>query len=223
MKTQIKWQNLTLQTCQASPDNLAKALSQHFHRPWSELVQVGLTLNPPPRSTRRSPEAIREECTEPDGSVWGTRFFDVLPPGYLVSPTSKWVWETASQVVPSFSNAAAVRGHHGFHAAWVPDLQNWLDSDVDHHETKCKALVKGWGDIILGTEGWRSSKMTIKQCYIKETDIVDLQKRYPEVLFKSFHLHQLFNESIYFDFPRSISKLTKWIRDQSLRNLGNEF
>jgi len=220
MRTQVKWQNLTLQTCQSSPESLAKALAIHFSHPWSRLTALGLTLNPP---CGRSPEEIRAECTEPDGSVWGTRFFDVLPPGFLVSPTSKWVWESASQVVPSFSNSNAVRGHHGFHAAWVPDLQNWLEADVDHHETKCKALVKGWGDIILGDVGWRSSKMTVKQCYVRETDAVALQRRYPEVLFQVVSRGFRKEETICFDFPCDIRKLSKWIRNQSLHNLGNEF
>jgi hypothetical protein len=221
MKIQIKWRNLIVETHSCSPDRLAKALSKHFNQNWETLTSLGLSLNPPP-GTLRSPQAIREECTEPDGSVWGTRFFDVLPPGYLVSPTSKWVWETASQVVPLFSNSEAVRGRHGFHAAWVPDLQNWLDADVDHHETKCKALVKGWGDIILGEVGWRSSKMTVKQAYVKETDVVALSRRYPEVLFQVSSRSFLI-ETFYFDFPHDIRKLTKWIRDQSLKNLDASF
>ena len=221
MKTQIIWQGRVLQTVRASPDILLRALQTHFNQQWSKLTFLGLMLNPPP-GFKKPLEAIREDCTEPDGSVWGTRFFDVLPPEYLVSPTSKWVWETASQVVPSFSNAAAVRGHHGFHAAWVPDLKNWIDADVDHCETKCKALVKGWGDIILGTEGWRSSKMTVKQCYVKETNIVALQRRYPEVLFQVTS-QDFGQEAFYFEFPNDYRKLPKWLRDQSLRNLSNEF
>ncbi len=219
MKTQVLWKSSVLQIVQASPSILVTELEKHFRRPWSQLATFGLSLNPP-TGVNRSLEQIRADCTEPNGTVWGTRFFDVLPPGFLVSPTSKWVWESAEQVVPEFSTSAAVRGHHGFHAAWVQDLQNWVDSNVDHHTTKCKALVLGHGDIILGIEGWRSSKMTIVRAMVHE-HINALRVRYPSIQFQE--TSNDFVSYVSFDFPTDIRKVEKWLRDQSLSKMKDEF
>lgn len=211
---------MTVATVDCRPEKLVPLLERHFHATWTFLSQRGMTLNPP--STKES-EQIRSECTNPDGSVLGVRFFDVYPPGYLISPMSKYVWETATQIVPYFSNAQAVRSHHGFHAAWPEDLQNWIGATVDHHATKCKALVKGHGDIIIGDVGWRSSKMTVLQVAATEhNEIEPLRKRYPSVTFISTS-QDLSGDCIIITFPSDLRKLANWIRDENLKRLSNEF
>ncbi len=222
MKTQVRWKSSVLQTFQAPPATLAPLLELHFRKKWPVLQALGLSMWPPLVDSPRSLQQIREGCTEPNGTTWGTRFFDVLPPGYLVSPTSKWVWETAEQVVPAFSNSQAVRGHHGFHAAWVTDLANWLDSTVDHHSTKCKALVLGHGDIVLGDIGWRSSKMTVVRA-AASTDIENLRKRYPTVVFQEYSEGSTISVAESFEFPYEVNKLDKWLRERSLKALKDEF
>lgn len=110
------------------------------------------------------PATPQSEFTDSDGGVFGVRFFDLLPSQsrvYLVSPSSKFVWDTKSAIAPDFKNQGAVRGHLGFHAAWPCDLKRWTESQIDHHLCDVKALVKGSGDLVLGEVGWRSEKLEI--------------------------------------------------------------
>ncbi len=219
MKTQVRWKSLPLQSFQVAPTTLVPLLEAHFRLKWPQLTALSLSLWPPV-VVGQTMQQLRESCTEPNGTVWGIRFFDVLPPGFLVSPTSKWVWETAEQIVPSFSNAQAVRGHHGFHAAWT-DLGDWLGSTVDHHSTTCKALVLGHGDIILGDVGWRSSKMTVVRAATSSEELSNLRQRYPSVIFQE-HTEQ-FVSAIMFEFPHDIRKIERWLREKSLSAMKDEF
>lgn len=223
MKTKILWKNWLLESSDQPPLKIQQALTKHFSLPWDVLETQGLAIHPRPvgeNSRPKSPAEIIADCTEPDGTVWGVRFFDVYPPGFLISPTSKWVWESETQIVPIFSNAEAVRGHHGFHAAWVADLQAWVEAEVDHHTTKCKALVRGHGDIVIGEVGWRSSRMTVVQVFLSERD-EGLAKRYPKIV-QTIGTLKL-PEALSFDFPRSTAKLTHWIRERGIRELVVDF
>lgn len=104
------------------------------------------------------------EFIDTDGGIYGVRYFNVYPASsgcFLISPTSHFVWETKKAVANDFRNDGAVRGHVGFHAAWPESLERWTDSWVDHHITEVKALVKGYGDVVQGTKGWRSERLEI--------------------------------------------------------------
>ena len=106
----------------------------------------------------------QEEFTDSDGGVYGVRFFDFMPSqfgGFLVSPTSRFIWESSEAVANDFKNSGAVRGYVGFHAAWPESLQMWQQTSVDHNITPVKALVKGYGDLVLGEMGWRSERLTV--------------------------------------------------------------
>lgn len=129
-------------------------------------IREHVSLQEPP--PRRSPI---EEFTDADGGIYGVRFFDAHPPGFLVSPTSKYVWET-KRATTEFSNAGAVRGHVGFHAAWPESLETWPSSGVDHYTTKVKALVKGYGDLVQGTEGWRAQSLEIVSLICTDAKLV---------------------------------------------------
>jgi hypothetical protein len=106
---------------------------------------------------------------EDDNSFWGVRYFRTVPPNFLMSPTSCFIWETHEAVATDFFNSGAVRGHIGFHAAWPGergidgDLPRWWEAEVDHSPCNVKALVLGYGDVVTGSTGWRSSKMKIVQ------------------------------------------------------------
>lgn len=111
-----------------------------------------------------SAKSPQEEFTDSDGGVYGVRFFDFMPSqfgGFLVSPTSSFIWESSEAIATDFKNSGAVRGHVGFHAAWPESLQTWQQTSVDHHTMPVKALVKGYGDLILGEMGWRSERLTV--------------------------------------------------------------
>jgi|SRR6478736_1903288 len=123
--------------------------------PW--LSSISLENEP----QRQSPQS---EFTDSDGGVYGVRFFDFMPSqfgGFLVSPTSRFIWESSEAIAADFKNSGAVRGHVGFHAAWPDTLGRWKETSVDHHITPVKALVKGYGDLVLGDMGWRSERLTI--------------------------------------------------------------
>lgn len=130
-------------------------------------IREHVSLQEPP--PRRSPI---EEFTDVDGGIYGVRFFDAHPPGFLVSPTSKYVWET-KRATTEFSNKGAVRGHVGFHAAWPESLESWPTSAVDHHTTKVKALVKGYGDLVQGTEGWRAQTLELISLLCTDPKLVE--------------------------------------------------
>lgn len=173
------------------------------------------------RFEHASPSSI-EGCREPDGSVWGVRYFRVARPGFLVSPTSMYVWERESASADDFSNSAAVRGHIGFHAAWVEDLARWQESTVDHSECECKALVRGYGDIVLGDEGWRSSRLLIVRGELDTSGMRlrdALQRRYPRITFGESYRG---NYTLRFEpFPQfagfySLKKLWKFIEPLEL-------
>lgn len=225
MKINILWRNRLLQTVECQPERLKEKLETRFGLSWQQLQANGFSTQPPlVEAATASKESIIASCTEPNGSVWGVRYFNVFPPGFLVSPTSFWVWETATDEVPMFSSAQAVRGHHGCHAAWVREFNEWSTSDVDHYRTACKALVKGYGEVIVGQEGWRSSKMTIVRCIVDEKaapQIEALKKRYAGVEFSLGRTDQ--NFEIVFAFPAAISKLSKWIQQKDLDNIESEF
>lgn len=175
-KTPVGWVNSpNLSLCE-------RELTRRFHvgkskLPWKEAFKV--------RFEQESGNSI-DACKEPDGSVWGVRYFRAVRPGFLMSPTSLYVWETCSAEATDFSNAEAVRGHVGFHAAWVEDLNRWAESTVDHGKCEAKALVRGFGDIVLGDEGWRSSKLKIVSVVLDITGLPlrsALEKRYQGVAF----------------------------------------
>lgn len=213
MKTQIKYSGTVLQEVPLPPEQIVPLLVVHFQMKWGQLQRKGIwlavdgkpaKLAPPP--TPKTPEQLIEECSEEDGTVWGVRYFNAHPPGFLISPSSAYVWESATQEVERFSNAEAVRGHHGFHAAWAEDLTTWGKSKVDHHTTICKALVKGFGDVIVGEMGWRSSKMTIVQAKLKyDTLLAKLQARYPDVAFSVGSDDE--KDDVQFTFSRRFSGL----------------
>lgn len=128
----------------------------------------------------------RQRWSDTDGGVFGVRFFNVVPSSsgrlLLISPTSLYVWLGSEGVAKDFRNEGAVRGHVGFHAAWPTDsLERWTDSEVDHHATQVKALVKGWGDLVLGEQGWRSEKLTIVSLQANGNIAKSLAESYPNV------------------------------------------
>lgn len=124
-------------------------------------------------SLGETPQPSIAEFTDSDGGIYGVRFFNVYPAtngAMLVSPTSQFVWETKFATAKDFRNEGAVRGHIGFHAAWPESLANWAESYVDHHTTQVKALVKGYGDLVQGTMGWRSERLEIIQLRCNDQD-----------------------------------------------------
>lgn len=170
MKTNILWKNSkvigTIQDKNPSVSQLPYRLV--------EMYGHNLSLKESPPSSPAS------EFTDSDGGIYGVRYFDFtksMSGGFLVSPSSKFVWETASATAFDFNNAGAVRGHIGFHAAWPKSLQDWPNSKVDHHRTNVKALVKGYGDLIQGTMGWRSEKLTILQALCETQAIAEVVAR----------------------------------------------
>lgn len=105
-----------------------------------------------------------KKFVDADGGLFGVRFFATVRSQtrvWLLSPTSAFLWESESATAKDFSNNGAVRGHIGFHAAWPEDLKTWELSYVDHQVHPVKALVKGYGDVVVGDEGWRSEEMMI--------------------------------------------------------------
>ena len=121
--------------------------------------------------------------TDVDGGIYGVRYFNVYPASaggaFLISPTSKFVWESKFGIAADFANGVAVRGHSGFHAAWPETLERWADSWVDHHECEVKALVKGSGDLVQGTMGWRSEKLEVVSMVCQhEKHVTPLVARY---------------------------------------------
>ena len=121
--------------------------------------------------------------TDIDGGIYGVRYFHVYPASagdaFLISPTSKFVWVGKKAIAADFSNDVAVRGHSGFHAAWPETLECWADSWVDHQECEVKALVKGSGDLVQGTMGWRSERLEIVSMVCQyEKHVTPLVARY---------------------------------------------
>lgn len=155
MKTNIMWEKRkVVGTFTGRPTEFESLLPEKLKQWWSNL---SLESAPQPKSPQ-------EEFTDSDGGVYGVRFFDFMPSqfgGFLVSPTSRFIWESSEAIASDFRNSGAVRGHVGFHAAWPESLQRWQETAVDHHITPVKALVKGYGDLVLGEVGWRSERLTV--------------------------------------------------------------
>jgi hypothetical protein len=156
MKTNILWKgNKVIGTISGRSPNLSIL-------PFQLMDKYGSNIS----LESRSQSNPIDEFTDSDGGIYGVRFFNFMPSqsgGFLVSPTSGFVWETTEGLAPDFNNQGAVRGHIGFHAAWPCSLENWVDSEIDHSRTPVKALVKGYGDLVQGTMGWRSERLTIIQ------------------------------------------------------------
>lgn len=130
-----------------------------------------------------TPEEMCRQFTEDDGSVWGVRFFNVQPPGVLISPSSAFVWLKPRMTARGFRASSQCRGTAGFHAAWPASLEAWQLSSIDHHTCDVKALVRGYPDIVLCEAGWRSQHCEIVQCYITQavaaTELEGLRETYP--------------------------------------------
>ncbi len=216
-----------LETRQCHPRDILKWLQQWFGRSPQELETAGfwllidgkrLELTCIPDSTRTLDD-IRAAATDPDGSVWGVRYFNIFPPGFLISPSSSYVWQTECETASDFTNAGAVRGHIGFHACFPLNLQHWLDTEIDHQSCHCKALVKGFGDMVVGEVGWRSSRMRVVQAYITDlvaTELFDsLRIRYPSVGFNSIDRFPISGDrapTIYFSFAtRDLNRIGREI------------
>ena len=174
MKTNILWKNERIVGTITSSQPPTFSMLQPKH-----LKAFGEHL-----SFRSQPEANkREEFTDADGGVFGVRFFNFYPSssgkGFLVSPSSNYVWESL-YATTQFLNREAVRGHKGFHAAWPRELRNWTSVEIDHHDTGILALVKGYGDMVLGDMGWRSEKMEILQLVTRDLATTEaINARYP--------------------------------------------
>ena len=142
-----------------------------------------------PKGEGRGEETIldpRVRWSDTDGGVFGVRFFNAAPSSsgrmLLISPTSMFVWLESKGVAKDFRNEGAVRGHVGFHAAWpMESLEMWTKSEVDHSVARVKALVKGYGDLVLGEQGWRSERLTIVSLQAKEELARELSVSYPDV------------------------------------------
>lgn len=142
-----------------------RLVAQQLHVPPSS---PHLKIVEAPKEETESDESAQQSLLvrfrDVDGGIFGVRFFDVMPGQdrvFLVSPTSRFVWEKTSAIARDFKNEGAVRGHVGFHAAWPASLERWTETFVDHGRTEAKALVKGYGDLVIGEAGWRSERMTI--------------------------------------------------------------
>jgi hypothetical protein len=153
MKTNILWKkSKVIGTITGSNPSLD-------HLPFNLVMKYRANL-----SIETTPPSIAE-FTDTDGGIYGVRYFDHMPSssgaGLLVSPTSRFIWESAYATAKDFANIGAVRGHIGFHAAWPISLRDWPRTNVDHQTCTVKALVKGYGDLIQGTMGWRSQKLQL--------------------------------------------------------------
>lgn len=224
MKTTILLHDVPLQTLEVSSETAWKMLEAHFRKDRPHLIKRKFSLRVEETINDRSREQIIRDCQDVDG-CWGVRYFRAARPGFLLSPTSEFVWETASAEADDFSNAEAVRGHSGFHAAWVEDLNRWPLSIVDHIDTKCKALVKGFGDVVQGEMGFRSSKMRIIQIAthdVSEKLNVALVKRYgPHGVTFFASVNSFKAPRLTFDY--SITALTHRVRQMRVEQLMNEY
>jgi hypothetical protein len=167
MKTNILWENRKLVgVFHGRPERFQSELPGKL-QPWSQNLSLETS------DQQKSPV---EEFTDTDGGVYGVRFFNFMPSqfgGFLVSPTSRFIWESTDAVASDFRNSGAVRGHVGFHAAWPESLQWWQETAVDHHITEVKALVKGYGDLVLGDVGWRSERLTLLSMVCSQASTAD--------------------------------------------------
>ena len=169
---------------------LGTALVSRWNSTWQSWllrhVYMELGAKPPGlelRGPAPTPSNPLRDFTDTDGGVYGVRFFAFARGStrcYLVSPTSMFVWDTAEGVAKDFSNNGAVRGHIGFHAAWPVELERWTESPVDHVQYPVKALVKGYGDIVVGEQGWRSERMQIVAVQTKE-HASEIAAAYPSI------------------------------------------
>ncbi len=90
-----------------------------------------------------------------------------------------FIWESVEGFAKDFKNEGALRGHIGFHAGWPESLETWQNSIIDHPNTGIKALVKGYGDMVLGEVGWRSERMTVLSLLVRDEEKAEsLQRRY---------------------------------------------
>lgn len=158
---------------------------------WREILGITDPRTGTPMFGYFSPDAseVAGENKDADG-YFGVRYFNYMPPGFLVSPTNAFVWESTHAKAERFTNSSALRGQSGFHAAWPYCLKQWAGAHVDHRETMVKALVKGHGDIVMGTLGWRSSECTLVSLAVRTIPAVAplLEKRYkvPVITYEQF-------------------------------------
>lgn len=178
MKWKVQWKGTTIGQGESSALPRKEAILAELNLPQTcqHLTIVSEAV------AALAPRDPRAEFTDEDGGVFGVRFFDFYPGasrGFLISPSSHFVWDRAEATARDWKNQGAVRGHIGFHAAWPSTLSEWQKSAVDHCTTEVKALVKGYGDLVLGEVGWRSERMRIVS--VVSLHFNEIVKLYPEL------------------------------------------
>lgn len=139
---------------------------------------------------------LRPDRSKPDTLGW--RVWR-LKKGVLHSPDQGTPWKTAILRASNWSDADAVRGAAGIHAALLP-LADWrlLDGPEGYGNIAdpfcVSGIVERYGRFVLGTTGWRAEKVVIRELLAKTTEIgLLLEARYPDV--KVYYLDQIIGEN----------------------------
>jgi hypothetical protein len=102
---------------------------------------------------------------------------------FLISPVQGTPWHDATMRVVEWADSAAVRGVAGIHARRLPC--HWRRADPAATEIgRCNVhgIVERFGRYVLGTEGWRSEWVVIRELMAPDTETaLTLMQRYPEV------------------------------------------
>lgn len=141
---------------------------------------------------------INQKIERDSDGIIGLKVFDVHPEHGLRSPAQHTVWDGPTLSARKWSNEGAVRGEVGIHACW-PWTPGELFSYISYDS--CLVEVRGYGDTIQGTKGWRA-----EHCMLKAVHCLP-----PHLPFLAIGLDADFDSAKYSEIP-ICTDMDKWVK-----------
>ncbi len=144
------------------------------------------TPSPPPDPPLA--EYARPDARHPDTLGWRMWVWSESD-RCLKSPHQDTLWPVAELSAAAWSDDDAVRGVAGIHARLLPKawrLIGWPAGDGSSADAKNPLIVTGiierFGRYVLGTTGWRSERVVIRELMAPSTEIgLAMEQVYPDV------------------------------------------